>query len=281
MDFLAQQFIANANRLRNRLRELSAKVDALEGTLSNLTDRLKDVKDAIDRHQEAETKSREIHPPTAVTELRTQVPISVQTYAQRSTKERVWGKIKGTLEVAVGIAVILYTGISYKTWQQTIDATNFTARQIKLSRQGLNETVKNFKIEERPYVAITQAIQQPLTIGTNAIDFTIENSGKTPALGMIVSPEIFVGAKRLKVTSLFKQKSESVLPANKGSASTYNFALTEQDVNSIRAGKQRLEFRIIIAYSDIFKDPHKTRLCGDFEVSKNAYYYCASGSEIE
>src|SRR5712692_7444293 len=201
MDFLAQQFIANANRLRNRLRELSAKVDALEGTLSNLTDRLKDVKDAIDRHQEAETKSREIHPPTAVTELRTQVPISVQTYAQRSTKERVWGKIKGTLEVAVGIAVILYTGISYKTWQQTIDATNFTARQIKLSRQGLNETVKNFKIEERPYVAITQAIQQPLTIGTNAIDFTIENSGKTPALGMIVSPEIFVGAKRLKVTS--------------------------------------------------------------------------------
>jgi hypothetical protein len=133
---------------------IAAVKKILRENLAHLTDSLNDLENSVKAHWQADEKRYETKPVT-ITNFRTDIPVSVKTYAQRSTKEKIWGATKGILEIAVGVAVISYTCISYENWLQVIDATNFASRQTELSRKALNETAKQFRVDQRPMIRIS------------------------------------------------------------------------------------------------------------------------------
>ncbi len=185
MDYVTRQFIVLAKKLRDEFHKLH---ETLHRDLSHLSNGLKDLKDAVDREEESNTERGEVQPSVSVTDPRTEIPVSIKTYAQHSTKERVWGYIKGALEIAVGTAVIGYTALTWNVWQEQIDATNFAARQTEISRKGMNEALKNFRSDERARVGVPR-----LNIGPSALkkivpnveisgNGEVENFGKSPAV---------------------------------------------------------------------------------------------------
>ena len=143
---------------------------------------LENLKHSIDTHREAYEKRSQADPPITITTLRTDVPIAVQTQTKRSKIEVIWVAIKGPLEVLGIFAVVAYTVVSYNIWQEQADATNAASRQAELSRKGLNETLKNFAVDERAWIYIsglnleTPQVGQPITA-----QIWIKNSGKSPA----------------------------------------------------------------------------------------------------
>src|SRR5207248_9424428 len=88
----------------------------------------------------------------AVSDLRTDVPIRIKTTARKSKPERVWAFIKGALDTVVAIAVVGYTVVASKTGKNRLTPTNMCERQTELSRKALNETLKNLRTEERPWI---------------------------------------------------------------------------------------------------------------------------------
>jgi hypothetical protein len=181
MDYVTRQFINLTKKFRKELRKYH---EALHHDLSRLADGLKNLKDTESEHKKA-TETGNDAPPVTKAELSTQVPISVKTYPQRSGKEIIWGVTKGILEIAVGIAVVGYTAVTFQIWQETIDATNSSARQTELARKGLNEAVKHFLVDQRPWVTVTfvPGLNFPVNpLGLANSPFTITNIGKTLAL---------------------------------------------------------------------------------------------------
>lgn len=167
MDYDNPQFIAAVKRI-------------LRDGMAHLADSLNDLKDAVHAHWQADAKSYQTKP-ISVADLRTDVPISVKTYAQRSTKERVWGLTKGALEIAVAVAVITYTVVSYEQWKELAKANDVAMSNFRRERIDSNEqskesqkqtaaaqesaraaqrsvelTVAQFQIDQRPFISIAE-----------------------------------------------------------------------------------------------------------------------------
>jgi len=171
-----------ARRLRQ---EFENHVNRLHGEMSDLANSIQNFKNSIDKQQKA---SEECHqsPITAVTELRTQIPIGVEDKTKKTKKEWTWAITKGALEVTVGVAVIAYTLVTWNIWGEQADATNFAGIQARKARETLNEATKNFRVDERAW--LVPAFQHKINpsyqtrLGSNTISgFQYENRGKTPA----------------------------------------------------------------------------------------------------
>lgn len=110
MDYVTRQFINLAKKLRDEFRKAR---ETLHNDLSRLADGLKNLKDAANTHWQTDEKRYDANPVT-VAELRTQIPIRVQTKAQRSKAEAIWRVFKGALETVGIVAVCLYTVVAYQ-----------------------------------------------------------------------------------------------------------------------------------------------------------------------
>jgi len=104
-----------------------------------------------------------------------------------------WRYVKSAFEVAGIVAVIVYTFLTYKNWQEQIDATNFAGKQAEKARQSLNETIKNFRIDERAWVSLVFPVRladaKKIVAGTPfKFKISFKNTGKTPALGISYDP---------------------------------------------------------------------------------------------
>jgi hypothetical protein len=109
MDYVTRQFINLTKKFRKEFRKYQ---DALHNDLSRLTEGLKDLKDAVSTERQADDKRCDT-PPVTISNLRTDVPIRVQTKTEQSIPERIWGYIKGTLETIGIVAVVIYTGVAF------------------------------------------------------------------------------------------------------------------------------------------------------------------------
>lgn len=264
MDFVTRQFIVLAKKLRDEFRKAR---ETLHNDLSRLTDGLKNLKDAISTQGQTNQKQPEINPRITATDFQTQVPIRVQTEAKRSTPERVWRFIKGAFEIAGIVAVITYTIIAYQQWQESTDATNFSARQAELSRKGLNETVKQFRTAQRAWIGVlAELYPQPNSAPNIAWRARWANSGPTPALDAQIEPGWMYQKRSYLVESDFRQGSQKRLnPGYKGShavimpnsgGTTPGYFLADAPL----PGKY-LFLIVTITYSDIFGHTHTTRSC--------------------
>ena len=162
MDYVTRQFINLTKQLRKELRKYQ---ETLHRDLSHLSDGIKNLKDTISEQGKACEKSNEAKP-VSVTDFRSNVPISVQDETKKTIPEWVWVVFKGAVETIGIAAVVGYTYFAYNQWQEQIDATNLASRQTELSRKALNETIKQFQMDQRPRVGIqTMTTTSPVENG--------------------------------------------------------------------------------------------------------------------
>jgi hypothetical protein len=163
---------------------IAAVKKVLRDDIDQLANSLRDLKETVSAHWKADEERYQTKPVT-VTDLRSDVPIPIENKTKKSVPEWIWAIFKGALEAVGIVAVIAYTVVTYQIWNETIDATNFSARQTELARKGLNETVKNFVVDQRPWVSVVFPPGQnypvnPLGLANPA--FTVSNVGKTQAV---------------------------------------------------------------------------------------------------
>lgn len=276
MDFLTQKFIASANRLNNIIRGVSEKLDALERKVADLSDGLKDAKESIDKHRQS-SEQRKNTEPISISDFRSNVPIRVDTHSNKTKPEWSWVFLKGTLEVGVAVAVIGYTIVAYFNWQESIDATNFAGIQAKFTRQTFNESVKNFRLDERAWVGEEES---PFSIKPIDGGYHVEaavrfmNNGKTPALKVKSSAILEYsqhGPLNISAASEQFEKRGTTSPASFTSVppgeklvvdlTVDHATLNREGVQAIEGGKVLVYIFGRVTYEDIFHHSHFTHAC--------------------
>lgn len=269
MDYVTRQFIFLAKKFRKELRKGQ---ESLHRDLTRLSDRLKNLKDAVSQQRQSDNKGNDT-PAVTVTELRTQVPIRVDTKTKKSKPEWVWAVIKGTLEIVTVIAVLVYTAVSYGNWQEQIDATNFAGIQAKKSRQALNETIKNFRLDQRPWIGVESydlnATDGPINV---AIKFT--NSGKTPAFHAAIAFETscLPLGKPEPSPSYTRRDAKSrsiVMPSGVLWGKMEDSAICNAENTALlKLGKATIYVLATVWYDDEFRQPHHTDVCAYTDIPK-------------
>jgi hypothetical protein len=267
MDYVTRQFINLTKKLRDDVRKSFA---SLHNDLTHLADGVKNLKDAISTQRQTDEKSQEINPGITITDFQTQIPIRVRTQAQYSTRERIWRGFKGAFEIVGIIAVILYTGVTYEMWQESRDTTNFVARQTELARKGLNETVKNFRTDERAWVGIAgmkpdQPNQFPYS---TTFTWLYKNYGKTPATEVVTTDNAHVYGEHFPDHPLYESKIPSpefnsrvtLFPGQQNGLDGSSY-VCQQHIDEIKGGGKWCYTYGIITYKDEFGVKHTTHFC--------------------
>ena len=273
MDYVTRQFINLAKKLRDEFRKAR---ETLHDDLSRLADGLKNLKDAASTHWQANEKRYDANPVT-VAELRTQIPIRVQTKAQRSKAETIWRVFKGALETVGIVAVCLYTVVAYQQWQEATDATNFVARQTELSRKGLNETTKNFRMDERSWIGIEGFSPSPLVPNQKFVaSGKVTNSGKTPALDVKITTTTHFSDEPVNIAKYARSPERDKGKGKPRSVAVFfpgmvkyaiggsDFPLPQTAIERITKTGGEGKFVYIfgeITYKDIFGEAHLTTFC--------------------
>jgi hypothetical protein len=216
---------------------IAAVKKVLRDGLANLTNSLNDLKDSVSVHWQTDEKRYQTKPIT-VADLRTDVPIRVQAETQRSKPEKVWRCIKGALEAAGIIAVVVYTILAYRQWHEMIFARHQTQsaiavanRSAKAAEESLAESQDAFRKDQRPFVWINpkkpglgekqDAENSGLFLlydtTTQRLTWTVHfaNFGKTPALNVVVDKHVEVGADAFQKVKWHEMppQSPAVLPS--------------------------------------------------------------------
>jgi hypothetical protein len=190
-DFVARQFILLTKKLRADFRKTR---ENLHNDLSRLSNDLQNLKNTVAKHWDTDQERNHINHRVTVSDLQTQIPIRVQTEAKRSKIENFWRCLKGATELVGIAAVIAYTVISWENLGEQIDATNLNSRQAELSRKVANQTAKQFRIDQRPYIVADGApsfVRFPIVASTQIeANLTIKNIGRTPAVNIVWNTEL-------------------------------------------------------------------------------------------
>ena len=315
MDYVTRQFIVLAKKLRKDVRKSFL---SLHSDLSRLADNLKNLKDAITNKWESENHRTQVDHRVTVTDLQTQIPIRVQTEAKRSKIEEFWRYLKGAAELAGIVAVITYTIISYENWQEQIDATNFAGIQAKKARQSLNETIKNFRLDERAWLGLqnssgTATWTPDGIVKLGNISVNLKNTGKSPALKIsgryiqvtksVDDPvpdyetELGIIQKRLreKVSQLSKMypemasrilrdsKKVDVIPKG-GVVAPDSMLVLKIVAGEIQMDRNKPNTVYILeklTYFDIFKAEHTTKICLELLPIETEFHPCMENNWMD
>lgn len=191
MDYVTRQFIFLAKKFRKEIRKGQ---ESLHRDVTGLSDRIKNLKHAVTQQGQSNCKSSDT-PAVAVTELRTQVPIQVETKTKKTKPELIWAVFKGALEAWGIVAVILYTIFAYQQWQEMTTANAISmgnyrrARidangQLKESRIQTETTLRVMRVDQRPWIYIPNQNETFPDITDKAplvYDVKVSNVGKTVA----------------------------------------------------------------------------------------------------
>ncbi len=270
MNIITQRLIEIGTKIR---KEISALRTDIRVGVANLDNGVKNLKDAVDAQRKSYEECRETNPPIAITDLRTNIPIRVETKPKRGKIESAGRFIKGTLEIAGIIAVIVYTGVSYRTWQASADAADYASRQAELSRKSLNETIKNFRLGQRPIVSLTNDLGTPQYFPppSNQIvwEWHFTNYGKTPAIELKTGTEYmkigqtgkWIPSYHAKDTKL--NRSTHPLPPETPERATVvsDPGITQSQFNQLLTESYSISIRGTLYYTDVYREKYETGFC--------------------
>jgi hypothetical protein len=188
---------------------------------------------------------------------------------------------------SIGILVAAGTGAAI-IWQDIIAST--TLGELQKQYPQLEETAdgakraadaaeKSFRADERPYITISSIDPKtgPLKDGENSLDFSIFNSGKTPALRVEHTLNVIVSEKKIKLI-VPNGKSEGVLPGNRISTNNYTLRLSPGDAKNV--ANLRLEGSI--QYVDVIDNtPYTTTFCAWYDVKVSQFKFCPYGNDVK
>jgi len=195
MDDPTRQLIERANRLHRDFISLKSEV-------SHLTNSLENFAHAIESDRASREKAEKTQASIAVTSFRADESIQIKAKPNGSEKKRVWRYSKRALYVIGILAGAGYTFLTWNIWQDQIDATNFMGRQTRLSRNALDVSVRQFQMDQRPFVTVLCCKPDPSPpVEGHPIqfDFEVRNIGKGPAINLQHHQHLVFGEETLRI----------------------------------------------------------------------------------
>jgi len=293
MDFLAQQFIAAAKKLREQLDVLRKYMFRLHRDAQEQVKAIRETRDAYNQSQNT--------PQVLRAELQVPKAIEVTTSPKDKKSGREWFKL--AVETLTLFAVIAYTVIAKHQWSEMISARHQAqgaveaATRSATAAENTNTAVADqFRLDERPYlwgdpngIVIDpnkpNALDVIFVAGPNDISagatVKIRNLGKSPAVGIKMTGTYYkIGPSKwaTEQARTYKPKyainpSDSIL-MNEGASgpglvpSSDIIKLTAKELEAIRDGTY--DFYIVggMQYKDIFSPeqtkPYETTYCFHF-----------------
>lgn len=163
------------------------------------------------------------------------------------------------------------------------EAAKASADAAKTSADIAKKTGENyersFRLQQRPYVIVAGLdLNTPLKEGENNITLTLRNAGRTPGFKTeVISKVILFGAKAERLPM---EQSRSII-ADQPITTPITLTLNTVTFQRIISGSIRLQIDGEVLYSDIFKELHRTKFCGFYNVQRQGFSYCGSGNELE
>jgi hypothetical protein len=154
-----------------------------------------------------------------------------------------------------------------------------------IAKQAFDENVKTFQQDQRAWIAIKGIrifdpfeAHKPLTVRA-----TMVNTGKTPAFNTMHLATVAITDQPLNIKKFEKlvkvrpKGGRSTMPPNIDSFldTTTDENLTDQEVQSIKAGKIHIYYFGTIDYSDAFGRSHRTQFCATYFPSTNDFGLCS------
>lgn len=169
MDFLTQQFIATAKRLREQLNVIR------EGIFTLLRDSQGQIT-AI-REDRNTQNERDNTPPVLRAELHVPHPIEVQTSPKDKKQGREWFTL--VVETLTLIGVVVYATVAIRQWREMISARHQTREVVWQAARAANEAHTANDITKEALVSVQRAY---IFADSSEVSTVSDETGKTIAL---------------------------------------------------------------------------------------------------
>jgi hypothetical protein len=194
MDFLAQQFIASAKRIRDEIAKIITSLSSLGGDLKEIKVAAESIDKATKATQDAKPAPIEVR---ALLNLPGPIETKRDSHDDRQQRRDRWRLF---IEALTLFAILGYGYMTIRMWREMISARHQTQRAIDAANRAataaentLTETHKNFISDERPYIGLIKLGIPVVETGNKARwDFSYANFGKTPAIGLLVKSEVVI-----------------------------------------------------------------------------------------
>lgn len=184
-------------------------------------------------------------------------------------------------------AVAIYAAVAaWQLWEMrkatraTQDAANAAKQSADAAVRSATTAENSFRADERPYVTVYSIKSKtgPLKEGDNSIDFSIFNSGKTPALKVENTLHVIVSEKEIAKFSP-NGTSEGVLAGNRVSTNNYTLRLSPRDAKDVAT----LQCKGTVTYIDVIGNapPYQTTFCALYDLKTNEFKFCPSGNDVK
>jgi hypothetical protein len=165
---------------------------------------------------------------------------------------------------AVATAVIA-VAVSYLAMQTRKQAQVLTDELARSSEAFLRAGEGTRRLEQRPWVGVADAVAQPLTATGGGFIFTLQNSGKTPALDVHFSGNVMLGDSLQLPTANEAtapvQWSAGVFFPGAVHKTVLEFRVPLASVAALYRNQVRAVAHISISYKDVFQGSHTTQSC--------------------
>jgi hypothetical protein len=289
MDYLSQQILSTAKKLREWPQSITAQLQAIRSELSNISANIQNAIHAVHEHDKT-SEARDYAPGRVRAELSTPVPIRVE--AETNERSGPWKTIKTGFEMLGISAAVVYTFLAYHQLQTMTDATNATqdgvaeARRNRLqAEKSLNATIKQFHLDQRAWLGIEDLRGTPEPGKPYDIVIVLRNSGKTPAKN-VFSYARYSPLEKLPQRSLIKEDCDLAKPRGSRTLLSPN-GIFLQTLKTTKGQpldpkwKESIPNQTMYAhgctlYEDIYGGQHWLNFCGYWSEEFKAYAFCTA-----
>jgi hypothetical protein len=264
------------------------QLEALHIDAVRIADSLRDLKTAVDQHWQSYEQSNKTNP--VVTDLRTNVPIQVDTRSNKTKPEWAWAILKGSLEIVAGVAIIAYTFFSYSQWQEMMTANDISMgnshqsriaanEQFKLAQHSLDASTKSSHVQERAWVTVPNVdltVLKPNEVVR--IRAELLNTGSTIAKSATTIGGMQIAPK--SVTQLPPGHSVKAGPFFPNARDFLPFRsidpISPEAFDHIVHGDMVITIWFTVTYRDVFEHPHTTHYEGQWSPEAQGFTLCAT-----
>jgi len=292
MDIISQRFIAIGNRIIAELRLLRTTI---QQQIEAIT------KQAQTNNQEQQS-TKEVR-----AELHSPQPIEVNAHSDDKGHPR-RDKIRLVVEGFTLAAAVTLGILAYRQWKQMVKATNASvdaSHAASWSAQtaaiALEESKKQFRIDERPYIVKEYIKIAKPTKGEKLLgEVLLRNTGRTPALHGRVYAHIDVLQKEPTDYRDWLKKSKDADTGYMEIGSNLDRSLTASGkdalsdiwMSAITDESYHVYVFGVFVYDDVFHESHQTYFCGRHDVGTReersasniivfSLWACHGGNEVK
>ena len=139
----------------------------------------------------------------------------------------------------------------------------------------------SFHVAQRPYLLPESLTfdNQPEPSKETGVTVTVKNSGRTPALDVSVSMEVF-DALGKNIPGKNTVLPGTVIASDHGAAEHYLITFSP-DLSVFNQSRHALALNGVITYTDIFKQAHRSTFCGYYDAIEKVFKFWSTGNSVD